>query len=138
MPVKGSRKPRICKCGETAPENFYQPHASECKKCVCERTSARTRGRSDLHRERHLRRSYGITPERYDAELEKQNGRCAMCGLPPDDTDLQKKLVVDHDHETGKFRSLIHGRCNAVLGYAQEKPAILLAAHAYLLRHSEK
>jgi len=135
MPVKGSRKPRICKCGETNPEKFYKPHASECKKCLCDRTSARQRGNSDLHRRRHLRREYGITPERYDAEFTKQNGLCAMCGLPPDDTDLQKKLVVDHNHKTGEFRGLVHGRCNSLLGYAQENPAILHAALEYLARH---
>ncbi len=135
MPVKGFRKTRSCKCGETNPEKFYKSNASECRKCLTSRTSARQRGNTDLHRRRHLKRAYDITPERYDEEFEKQNGLCAMCGLPPNDTDLQKNLVVDHDHNTKEFRGLVHGRCNSVLGYAQENPVILRAAIDYLAYH---
>lgn len=137
MPVKGSRKPSLCHCGETNPENFYAMSRSECKKCACARTSARQRGNTDLHRRRHLKRAYDITPERYDAELVKQRYLCAMCGLPPNPTDLQKNLVVDHDHETGEFRGLVHGRCNSLLGYAQENPVILRAALVYLAQHKQ-
>jgi hypothetical protein len=137
MPVKGSRKPRICKCGETRDSEFYAMSRSECKRCACARTSSRTRGRTDLHRTRHLHRAYNWTPEKYDAELAKQNGLCAVCGEPPDETDLQKILVVDHDHKTQRKRGLIHGRCNAILGYARDNPAILLAAAAYLQKHNQ-
>ena len=133
MPVKGSRKPRICKCGETDTKQFYAFRASECKNCVSARTSKRQRGNSKLHRTRHLKRAYGTTPEKYDTELAKQNGLCALCGKPPDPTDLQKILVWDHDHKTKKFRGLIHGRCNSLLGYAQDDIKILLAAASYLI-----
>jgi hypothetical protein len=137
MPVKGSRKPRICKkCGERDPNNFYPPHASECKTCICKRTRDYQRGNNPFHRRHHLKRSYGITPERYEEELVKQNGLCALCGKPPVDDDLQTTLVVDHDHKTKKFRALVHGRCNSVIGYAQENTDILQAAAAYLRRHS--
>lgn len=138
MPAKGQRKPTVCLCGETDSNQFYAMSRSECKKCACERTSARQRGNTDLHRARHLKRAYGITPERYDEEFKKQNGLCDMCGLPPDPTDLQKNLVVDHDHETGEFRALVHGRCNSLLGYAQENPVILRAAIDYLARRKPK
>ena len=137
MPVKGQRKPTVCSCGEANPSQFYAMSRTECKKCACIRTSARQRGNTELHRTRHLKRAYGITPERYDAEFTKQKGLCAMCGLPPDPTDLQKKLVVDHDHETGAFRGLVHGRCNSLLGYAQENPVILRAALTYLALHKQ-
>lgn len=135
MPVKGYRKPRICKCGETNPEQFYGSRASECKFCLSARTSSRQKGNTKLHRARHLKRSYAITSERYDEELAKQKGLCSVCGLPPNDTDLQKNLVVDHNHTTGEFRALVHGRCNSVLGYAQENTEILRAAIDYLNRH---
>jgi hypothetical protein len=136
MPAKGQRKPRVCRvCGETNPEKFYDYRVGECKKCLSARTSARQRGNHDLHRRRHLHRAYGITPEFYDVELAKQHGLCAMCGLPPDETDLQKILVVDHDHETGQFRGLVHGRCNSLIGYAQDNVEVLLAAARYLTRH---
>lgn len=133
--VKGSRKPNRCRCGETNPDNFYAQSRSECKNCACERTSARQRGNTKLHRTRHLKRAYKITPEFYDLELKKQNGCCAACGQPPDPTDLQTKLVVDHDHATGKFRGLLHGRCNSILGYAQDNLEKLNAVASYLARH---
>lgn len=137
MPIKGYRKPRVCKCGETNPIQFYAAQASECKSCVRNRTSVVQRGNSGLHRKRHLKRAYGWTPEKYESEFIKQNGLCAMCGKPPDDTDLKKILMVDHDHETGAPRGLIHGRCNAVLGYAKDDPATLLSALRYLARYKK-
>jgi hypothetical protein len=130
------KQTRLCRmCSETDETKFYPYRAFECKECTCARTSARQRGNTKLHRTRHLKRTYDITPEFYEAELAKQHGLCALCGLPPDDTDLQKILVVDHDHETDEFRGLIHGRCNSILGYAKDNTAVLIASIDYLNRH---
>lgn len=137
MRVKGSRKPRICRfCGETEEIQFYLPHATECKKCLCARTSRAQNGNSSFHRRRHLRRKYGLTVEQYENMLAEQNGLCALCGLPPDETDLQKILVVDHDHETNQIRGLIHGRCNALIGYAREDVRVLTCAIGYVTRNT--
>jgi len=139
MPPLGVHKVRVCKkCGETRDSEFYTWSRSECKRCACTRTSARTKGRSDLHRARHLRRVYGLTPEQYDTMFAQQQGLCALCGKPPIEGDLQKSLVIDHDHETGAIRGLIHGRCNSLLGYAQDTSSLLLAAAAYLSRCKNK
>jgi len=132
MPVKGSRKPRVCHCGETNPEQFYAARSGECKTCLCVRSSTRQKGNSKLHRRRHLKRAYGWTPEKYDTELAKQHGLCALCGKPPIPGEV---LRVDHDHETGEPRELIHQHCNSLLGFAREDTAVLLAAIAYILRH---
>lgn len=52
----------------------------------------------------------------YELELERQarrakgrrrvSGTCAYCGEHGND------LVVDHDHETGRVRGLVHRSCN--------------------------
>jgi recombination endonuclease VII len=132
MPVKGSRKPRVCHCGETNPESFYKAHASECKLCLRARTSRYQTGNKAFNRKRHLKREYGWTPEKYDSELAKQHGLCALCGKPPLPGEI---LRVDHSHKTGEPRGLIHQHCNSLLGFAREDTAILLAAIAYILRY---
>lgn len=70
---------------------------------------------------------YGLTPEHYEALLSAQGGRCAICGGRP-----TGNLHVDHDHNTGKVRGLLCGRCNPALGAFQDSPRILLAAVRYL------
>ena len=132
MPIKGSKKPRVCvRCGERDESKFYPTHANECKRCLSDRTSTRQRGNTELHRRRHLKRAYGITPERYDEMLAQQHGLCALCGKPPDG----ENLMVDHDHETDEVRGLIHRFCNSLLGFAREDVSILFAAVDYIRRY---
>ena len=47
---------------------------------------------------RQLFQKYGITGEQYDAMLEAQGGRCAICQRPPAIGKRIGRLVVDHDH----------------------------------------
>ncbi len=135
---KYPRKPHYCtRCGEQDPTKFYTHKRGECVSCCHQRSTRQQKGNKPFNRRRHLRRAYGITPEFYDAEFIKQQGLCALCGKPPDKTDLQKILVVDHDHETEEFRGLIHGRCNCILGYAKDDIVTLHAAVDYLSRHKK-
>lgn len=43
----------------------------------------------------------------------KQKGRCAICQLPIKASEIP---VLDHDHDTGAIRGVLHHSCNAVLG----------------------
>jgi len=43
--------------------------------------------------------------------LEQQEYRCSLCG----DTIIDD-AVLDHDHKTGRIRSVLHRGCNAMLG----------------------
>ncbi len=76
----------------------------------------------------HLKFSYDMTPEQYTAALVGQSGRCDVCGEP------MKRPVVDHNHETGVFRALIHQRCNIGVGYIEDKE-LCQQAISYLKRH---
>ena len=96
------------------------------------RTSKYQTGNSAFNRRRHLRRQYGLDEDQYEAKLAAQHGLCALCGKPPEG---DKKLMVDHDHETKKFRGLVHQHCNSLLGFAREDTAVLLMAIDYLVRH---
>lgn len=95
-----------CKsCGLVKPgDEFYrQKWASTglsawCKACV---------------RGKDLQRQYGIDPSDYSQMLDKQDGGCAICYMPPSPG---KGLAVDHDHDTGKVRGLLCTSCNTALG----------------------
>lgn len=86
--------------------------------------------RDARQRDLYLQRTYGITSEDYDALLEFQGGRCAICRKPP----RKKRLVVDHDHRTGAVRGLLCPvACNyKLLGKRDSDPELFLRAYEYL------
>lgn len=69
----------------------------------------------EKERRRHLRNTFGITPEHFDLILKSQRGVCAIC----QSTTPGKGIAnwhVDHDHETGRIRGILCGPCNTALG----------------------
>ena len=50
---------------------------------------------------------------------------CEIC-------DKEVELVVDHNHETGKFRGSLCGHCNSGLGHFMDNPQLLKKAFYYL------
>lgn len=81
-----------------------------------------------------LKRRYGITVDDYLAMAEAQQGRCGICGSPPDPSKRkgQQGLHVDHCHTTGVVRGLLCFSCNAALGMFKDDAAMLEKALAYL------
>jgi len=73
---------------------------------------------------------YGITIEEYNSLFEQQNGCCAICEIHQ--TQLRRKLCVDHNHINGKIRGLLCDTCNRVLGYLDDNKDILYKAFKYL------
>jgi hypothetical protein len=78
-----------------------------------------------------LRQRYGITCEQYWTLFELQGGKCAVCKRRPT---KRYRLVVDHDHDDGLVRGLVHGRCNrwitrAVVRYIKKPPGEVLQIH---------
>ncbi|QGJ93015.1 HNH endonuclease [Gordonia phage Chidiebere] len=76
-------------------------------------------------------KKYRLTPAEYNRMCEKQRHRCAICGS-------KTKLVVDHDHITGKVRQLLCTTCNTGLGMFKESPELLKAAVRYLAEHASE
>jgi hypothetical protein len=74
-----------------------------------------------------LLKTYGLDFSRYLEISTAQEGKCAICKLPP-----KTRLVVDHDHKTGKFRGLLCNSCNVGLGYFRDSQQSLQAACKYL------
>ena len=60
----------------------------------------------------------------------KQAGKCAICDTIP------ARFHLDHDHATGKWRSLLCHNCNVGLGFFADDPIRLASAIEYLNKHS--
>lgn len=111
---------RFCRDCDNSPST---PNATYCRPCARERHLGNKR-------KGHLKRTYGLSPERYDEMLVEQDGLCAICGGRDDG----RSLAVDHDHATGEVRGLLCGGCNLGLGSFRDSSRYLMAAVAYLNR----
>lgn len=75
----------------------------------------------------YIRYKYGLSVADYDAILERQNDRCAICKQEKDE-----HLHVDHDHVNGKVRGLLCRCCNTAIGHLKDSEDYLLSALRYL------
>ncbi len=106
-----------CKCGENDPDQFYATSAW-CKRCH----------KQAVHESRL--RKQGITPQELAHMANAQGNQCATCKRH--ESLFNRSLHADHNHETGKARGLLCGRCNQVLGRAGDDVALLRALADYL------
>lgn len=88
---------------------------------------------SEYARKRYLRSEYGLTPAQYQAMVEQQDGKCAICLRAPRG---RLPLHVDHSHSDGKIRGLLCSHCNAALGQMRDDVGVLKAAIQYLEQHA--
>jgi Recombination endonuclease VII len=87
----------------------YRPY---CKGC-CDR----------IHTNFVYTRMYGLG----DQEIPLKPSSGAICNMTG-------KIVLDHDHDTKKFRGWICDRCNRCLGLLKDDPTLLRKAVDYLER----
>lgn len=85
-----------------------------------------------LFRHAHLKSNYGMDDIDYHRMLAAQGGVCAICKK---EEPRGRKLSFDHDHATGKVRSLLCSGCNQAIGYIKENPDALSKAVDYLKKH---
>ena len=79
-----------------------------------------------------LKRNYGMTLVDYQTMLSNQDSRCLGCSRH--ESDLKRRLFVDHDHKTGKVRGLLCDACNKALGDVGDNTEILGNLIKYLDR----
>jgi hypothetical protein len=138
-------KERLCKkCDNTKPlTDFYKTgrkngdeRAYECKECAKARIKASRDANPDAARDRHLRRTYGITLAEFNRMLLAQGSKCACCG-----TDRpggkHNQWCVDHNHTTNAVRQLLCKDCNIVLGIVEDSPEHLQRLIDYIIKHNE-
>jgi len=82
-----------------------------------------------------LQRFFGITIDDFEAMMDAQAGRCAICRRLPDDISNHRnkvRLHVDHDHKAKKGRGLLCNTCNMGLGAFRDSIDDLKSAIRYL------
>jgi hypothetical protein len=112
-------------------------HKTICKECIKSDplTEKKKQYMKEYSKKYSLKSKYNLTEEDYKELLIKQNHKCAICGTDQEEV-LNKKLYVDHDHETGKVRELLCHNCNVSLGLLKESIQTLTRAIAYLDKHT--
>lgn len=115
--------PRYCECGVEVERKPGRPVCTSCRKDP-------RAGQAEKERRRTLRK-YGVDQAWFDATLDAQDGRCAICGT---DEPGRKTWSIDHCHATGKVRGLLCNHCNTAIGLMRDDPAVLRAAIRYLER----
>lgn len=80
-------------------------------------------------RKSYLKKAWGINLDEFNALVDKQNGLCGICQIKAD------IFHIDHNHQTGKIRSLLCSNCNRGIGYLKESPVILQSAINYINHH---
>ncbi len=119
-------------------KNKRHPYCSECRSKVNYKSKIRNRSTYDKYKLRaseasrkcYLKKQYNLTIAQFNQMLIKQNYECAICN------DIPKILHIDHNHETGKIRELLCGKCNRGIGFLKDSPILLKKAIDYLNRHS--
>lgn len=126
----------------------WQKRHPEKHQANVDRHNAKKRVDPELRRRRRdyeARRMYGLTPGELSRLADEQGGACAICGHVPQKEDrahprfrrgfASALLHIDHDHVTGKVRALLCGKCNILIGLADEDCDRLTAAIEYLRGH---
>ena len=134
-------------CNLTKPETEYyksnrkndsDPNRrhTECKECAKARIKASRDANPDAARDRHLRRTYGISLAQFNRMVLAQGSKCACCGTDKPGG-KHNQWCVDHDHTTNAVRQLLCKDCNIVLGIVEDSPEHLQRLIDYIIKHNE-
>lgn len=130
------------RCGQTKPFSEFNRHNKtrdglrpDCRDCQRARDrELNTPERLAAMAARVRDTKHGLEPGQYDAMLEAQGGKCAICGTTQCSTG--RSLAVDHDHKTGAIRALLCAECNGAIGMLGDNPELCRTAASYLESHA--
>jgi len=103
---------------------------NRCKPCASLIMKKHTALDPSKQRNREYKHRYGITLTDYNTMFQEQGGCCAVCKRHQ--TEVTRRLSVDHCHNTGEVRALLCGRCNIGLGQFKDNTEILAVAIEYI------
>ena len=84
----------------------------------------------DANYTHHIKNTYGISKKYYNKMFKDQKGACAICGTHQ--SELTKRLFVDHCHKEGEVRGLLCHRCNSAIGLLRDDASLIKKAAEYV------
>lgn len=115
-------------------KNTKNGRGSWCLKCGQKSSSewrSRNRKRVNANLQKSRVNKYGIKWSDYLSMLERQDGKCKICGSIFSDK-VKRRLAIDHCHKTNKVRGLLCFNCNAGIGFFKDDAYLMLKAIEYL------
>lgn len=82
-----------------------------------------------------LKNKYGLSFREFNMLFYKQKGCCVICGRHQ--SELKRRLSVDHNHKTGQVRGLLCINCNTGIGNLRDSKSLLFAAISYLGKYDD-
>ena len=113
-------------------ENYYRRKAEGVLSRYHQKKKEDPDGTFLYHREKHLKKKFGITEADYLDLLEEQMYCCKICNKHESENSANRNLAVDHNHETGEIRGLLCDPCNRGLGLFKDNPLVMQKALDYL------
>jgi hypothetical protein len=89
----------------------------------------------DRYRDNVYKSKYNFSLAQYNNLFNEQEGCCAICNKHQ--IQLDKRLAVDHNHETEETRGLLCMDCNTSLGKFKDSIEILQRAIEYLRKYNK-
>jgi len=89
-------------------KRYYSRNVEKCRKA----------GRENMYRAK-----YGLTGQQYKKLFD--GAVCEICKS-------ELRLVLDHNHSTGRLRGILCGFCNSGLGYFKDSISLLKSAIVYI------
>ncbi len=119
-------KKRCVACGEISEISNFKDRRRVCKPCAYDHQHKIYLRHREKYNHNKKMKKYNMTNEEFDDMKLKQDNKCEICknelGMPH----------IDHDHKTGKIRSLLCLNCNVGIGALKDDLSILKSAVKYL------
>jgi hypothetical protein len=120
------------KCnGHFSPTHFFKRTSSIKTNYYCYKNKEREKKSSWEHK---LKTFFKITTDVYFKMLSQQNNCCAICNRH--EKEFNKKLSIDHNHDTKQIRGLLCTTCNHGIGLLQENINLIYKTISYLNKPS--
>lgn len=122
------QRPNCKECERDRKRAAYARMPDAKKKGVSRRSRDWHREHPGASRDIRLKSMYGVTEADVAQMYADQHGICPVCGKPL----TWDEKNIDHNHETGRVRGLVHSYCNTGVGFLDNYRGRISEIMAYL------